>query len=162
MMLENFDLAKRSFEFAKQVLAEQDPRQTAIDSRIEFLTQQLGLSSEPATQGLTIQIQVTDAVRANLNQFKYLFVFAKTNQMPMPIAVKKLPVSEFPVTLTLTDNDIMLPEQRLSDFELVNITARLSTDEQANLESGDRQTVINNVSTTERQVLEIVISEENQ
>lgn len=160
MMLENFDLAKRSFEFAKQVLQAEDPRHSAIDSRIEFLSQQLGLTMESSASGLSIEVQVTDAVRANLKQFKYLFVFAKTNQMPMPIAVKKLPVSEFPVTLTLTDKDIMLPEQKLSDFSTVSLTARLSTDEQANLESGDRQTVIENVSTQEGQVINIVISEE--
>lgn len=160
MMLENFDLAKRSFEFAKQVLPAEDPRHSAIDSRIEFLSQQLGLTMEPSTPGLSIEVQVTDAVRANLKQFKYLFVFAKTGQMPMPIAVKKLPVSEFPVTLRLTDSDIMLPEQKLSDFASVNLTARLSMDEQANLEAGDRQAVIENVSTQESQVINIVISEE--
>ena len=163
MMLENFELAKRSFEFAKQVLPQGDARHTALDSRINFLNQQLGLSVAPSIGAkLNVAVSLAPELNGKLSSFTNLFVFAQTPNMPMPIAVKKLSITEFPVTITLTDQDIMLPEQKLSDFENVNITARLSVDEQASFTKGEWQGQVVNISTSETSNINIEINKEKQ
>lgn len=162
MMLENYDMAKRSFDVAIQMIAESDPRMPAIQSRIAFLEQQL--NPDMANVGelsLNIEVNLSETVQSQLSKFKYLFVFAKTDQMPMPVAVKKLAISEFPVKVTLSDADLMLPDQSLADYQSVNLFARLSVDEQAMLSSGEWQGQVNAVSTKEQQLINIVIDKEN-
>lgn len=162
MMLENYDMAKRSFDVAVQMISPEDPRMPAIQSRITFLEQQLNPNLATNDElSLQIQVNVAEPVQAQLSKFKYLFVFAKTGAMPMPIAVKKLAISEFPVTVTLSDADFMLPEQSLADYQEVNLFARLSVDEQAMLSSGEWQGQVNAVSTAEKQLITIVIDKEN-
>lgn len=161
LMLENFDMAKRSFDVAINMIANEDPRVPALQSRIAFLQQQL--NPESATAGelsLNIAVNVSDEVNKQLDKFKYLFVFAKSEQMPAPLAVKKLPVGQFPLQLTLTDTDVMLPGQSLANFDKVNVFARLSVDEQAPLTSGDWQGQLNSVPTTAQDLIEIVIDKE--
>ena len=57
-----------------------------------------------------------------------LFVFAKsTDGMPMPIAAQKLTGPfEWPVTVTLNDNNSLQPNRLLSQFEQVALTAIIS------------------------------------
>lgn len=161
LMLENFDMAKRSFDVAINMIANEDPRVPALQSRIAFLQQQLNPETAIAGElSLNIAVNVSDEVSKQLNKFKYLFVFAKSEQMPAPLAVKKLPVGQFPLQLTLTDTDVMLPGQSLANFDKVNVFARLSVDEQAPLTSGDWQGQLNSVPTTAQDLIEIVIDKE--
>ena len=162
MMLENYDMAKRSFDVAIQMLPQTDPRYQAIQSRIAFLEQQLTPNSAATGElSLNIEVNLSEQVQQQMSKFKYLFVFAKTDQMPMPIAVKKLTLSEFPVKVSLSDADLMLPDQSLANYEAVNIFARLSVDEQAMLSSGEWQGQVNAVPTAEQQLIKIVIDKEN-
>ena len=161
MMLENYEVAKASFDIALQMLPESDPRYQAIQSRVAFLQQQLSTGSAVANElSLNIEVNLSDAVRAQLEKFNYLFVFAKSEQMPMPIAVKKLALTDFPVNVVLTDADLMLPDQSLANYESVNVFARLSIDEQAPSASGEWQGQVNAVSTRGQQVIQLVIDEE--
>lgn len=161
LMLENFDMAKRSFDFAMQMIPNEDPRVPALQSRIEFLQQQLNPKTAVAGElSLNIAVNLSDEVSKQLNKFKYLFVFAKTEQMPAPLAVKKLPVGQFPLQVTLTDTDVMLPGMSITNFDKINIFARLSVDEEAPLTSGDWQGQMNSVPTTAQDLIEIVIDKE--
>ncbi len=161
MMLENYEVAKASFDIALQMLPESDPRYQAIQSRVAFLQQQLSAGSAVANElSLNIEVNLSDAVRSQLEKFNYLFVFAKSEQMPMPIAVKKLALTDFPVNVVLTDADLMLPDQSLANYESVNVFARLSVDEQAPSASGEWQGQVNAVSTRDQQVIQLVIDEE--
>lgn len=159
MALEDFEMAKKSFEIAKQMISPTDVRVSAINQRLDYIESRLQ-SSDVASVSLAIKVTAIEAV--NLEQFQYLFVFAKTDQMPMPIAVKKIPVSNLPVTLELTDIDMMLPEQSLNDYSEVNLFARLSKDEQASFIKGEWQGQVLAVSTQTKELIQIQINEEHK
>ena len=69
-----------------------------------------------------------------------VFVFAKAIGGPsMPLAIRRLQASELPATVELTDADAMMPDMRLSKFERVTVTARISRTGDASPKSGDLQ-----------------------
>lgn len=80
----------------------------------------------------------------------------------MPIAVKKLSVSEFPLVVTLSDADAMVPELTLSSQQHVQVYARLSVDAQAPWSLGDWQGQQSNIDVNNTDVIKITIAEENK
>jgi cytochrome c-type biogenesis protein CcmI len=157
LMLERYDLAKQSFEFALQTLENSDPRRGAIEERLMFIDKQL---TPVGGANIQISVDVSAELKASLSQFSYLFVFAKTDQMPMPIAVKKLPIADMPIIVNLSDKDMMIPGQKLSDYETVSVFARLSVDSNAPFEQGDWQGSQLNVSTSGSESMNTVIINE--
>lgn len=157
LMLERFDVAKQGFEFALQILEKNDPRLGAIEDRLLFINKKLTPIDGAEIQ---ISVDVSSELKANLSQFSYLFVFAKTDQMPMPIAVKKLPIADLPIIVTLSDEDMMIPGQKLSDYKTVGVFARLSVDDNAPFEQGDWQGNQLNVSTSDSEFMNTVIINE--
>ncbi len=55
----------------------------------------------------------------------------------MPAAVKRLAVNDWPVTVTLTDADSMLPDYRLSGLDQWQVKAMVSQDDKIDREAGD-------------------------
>lgn len=156
-MLERYDVAKQGFDFALQILEKNDPRISAIEQRLQFIDKQL---TPLNNAGIKVTVDADSDLKAKLSQFSYLFVFAKTEQMPMPIAVKKLAISDLPVTLTLSDNDMMIPGQKLSDYKTVTVSARLSVDSNAPFEQGDWQGSLVDVITSDLESMNTVIINE--
>nr|WP_256448332.1 MULTISPECIES: hypothetical protein [unclassified Psychrosphaera] len=167
LLLKRFDNAKEAFELALSQLNADDERTVALRQRIEFINQSTGTQA-PDTQtndiqsGLTITVQLDDRVTASGTQFRYLFLFAKSASSPVPVAVKKLPISNFPLTVNLSDSDIMLPDVKLSDQSSVNITARLSIDEAAGLTAGEWQGELLDIKPSANEPITIVINKETK
>ena len=55
----------------------------------------------------------------------------------MPAAVVRQPVSEFPVTVTLSNQNAMLPDYKMSDLDQWQVHARISQDEKIDRQAGD-------------------------
>lgn len=161
LLLERFEGAKTAFTYGLSLLEENDPRRSLVSQRLQVINQQMGLSSV-AFSGLTIEIDIASELKTKLNQFNNLFVFAKLSSMPMPIAVKKLSVSEFPLVVTLSDADAMVPELTLSSQQQVQVYARLSVDDQAPWSLGDWQGQQSNIDVNNTDVIKITIAEENK
>jgi cytochrome c-type biogenesis protein CcmH len=56
---------------------------------------------------------------------------------PMPLAVRKLQLGDLPVSLTLSDDDAMMPSLKLSSFDQVIVGARVSSSGNPVAQSGD-------------------------
>ncbi|HUO44841.1 MAG TPA: c-type cytochrome biogenesis protein CcmI [Burkholderiales bacterium] len=76
-----------------------------------------------------------------------LFIFARaTNGPPMPLAVMRASAGDLPKTFTLDDSMSMSPSIKLSDYQQVVVSARVSKSGTAMPEKGDLTTTIGPVT----------------
>ncbi|GHB57808.1 c-type cytochrome biogenesis protein CcmI [Psychrosphaera saromensis] len=160
LMLEHYEAAKKGFDFALQMLDKNDPRIGAIQDRLDFINKNLEPKPVVTTPFIQVSVNISAELKNKMAGFHYLFLFAKIDSMPMPIAVKKLPISTMPVIVTLSDTDMMIPGQKLSDYKTVSVFARLSVDDNAPFELGDWQGKQINIDTSNSDVINTVIINE--
>lgn len=109
---------------------------------------------------IEVNVDIDDAIKAILPKNADLFVLAKADQgPPMPLAVQRISVSDWPVTVTLDDSMAMMETLRMSGFENVIITARISKSGVGNAKPGDLEGVSGVISTKANKV-EVLISKE--
>ena len=161
MLLERYEVAKQGFELGLTLLEDNDPRLSAIEQRLAFIEEKLGVVQISGAE-LKLIIDISPKLKGQLSKFSHLFVFAKSDAMPMPLAVKKLTISEFPVSVSLSDSDVMVPDLSLSSQAKVNLFARLSLDADAPYMKGDWQGQVASVDTNNKEVIQLVIDEENK
>jgi len=100
-----------------------------------------------ASPRLTVEVQLDATLAGRIGPNAVLFVLAKqVAGMPMPLAVKRLPAANFPVTVVLDDSLAMSPAARLSSASVVDVVARISQAGQPIAASGDLQGKIANLS----------------
>ncbi|QMV65396.1 c-type cytochrome biogenesis protein CcmI [Pseudomonas berkeleyensis] len=127
--------AVRYWERLVAVLPEQDPSRMAIASGIERARQQIGEGESPSAaaeptakvHALEVSVSLTHEIQAQVQPDDAVFVFARAlSGPPMPLAVKRLKVSDLPTQISLSDVDAMMPELKLSRFDQVQLVARVS------------------------------------
>jgi len=107
-----------------------DPASSAeVSELIKVLEQRdPGLASETVDiRSLTLKVELNESLQQLVKPGDSVFVYAKAaSGPPMPLAVKRLVVSDLPVEVTLSDADAMMPQMKLSAFDLVVVGARIS------------------------------------
>jgi cytochrome c-type biogenesis protein CcmH len=79
------------------------------------------------SRSLKVSVSLDDNLKQQVSSENAVFIYAKaTSGPPMPLAVKRLTVSDLPVTVELSDADAMIPTMMLSSFEEIIIGARVS------------------------------------
>ena len=107
---------------------------------------QLSLDNEPkkpaADPASTIagKVSISPALAGKAAQTDTLFIFARPAQgQKMPIAVLRKQVKDLPLQFTLDDSMVMQPQMKLSGFDQVVVTARVSKSGNAVAQPGDLQ-----------------------
>jgi len=119
-----------------------------LEKRVPELASQT-TPAAPAGRQLTLQVDISDALRARASPDSTVFVYAKAMQgPPMPLAVKRLRVSDLPATLTLSDADAMIPAMKLSSYDQVIVGARVSPSGNPIAQNGDFYTELDSVDST--------------
>lgn len=127
--------AVRYWERLVAVLPEQDPSRAAIVGGIERAREQMGEGQQPSAasepgakvHALEVSVSLSPEVQQNVQPDDAVFVFARAlSGPPMPLAVKRLKVSDLPVQISLSDVDAMMPELKISRFDQVQLVARVS------------------------------------
>ena len=72
-----------------------------------------------------------------LPQDGVLYISVSDGDSPVPVAVKRIPLSHFPLSLTLDDSNAMMPDRLLSAQHQVEVRVRISRDGSANPQPGD-------------------------
>lgn len=112
----------------------------ANDSRREVLKrsiEQAKVQSGEDNSLLNVTINLSPDVERQLPPTAVLVVSVTDGATPIPVAVKQLPLGHFPVTVSLSDANAMMPERLLSTQKQVKVRARISRDGLANPQSGD-------------------------
>lgn len=94
------------------------------------------------TQGAALEITVTLGAEllARATPEQAVFVFARAlNGPPMPLAAARLQVQDLPAEVVLNDAMAMTPQARLSQFEQVEVIARVSQSQSVIAAAGDFQ-----------------------
>lgn len=95
-----------------------------------------------ANTGIKVTVKLAKELQTKLQGGEVLFVFAKAlNGPPMPLAVVRQNVDRFPIEVLLNDSQSMMPELKLSKFESVIVSARISKTGTPQGESGDLEAV---------------------
>jgi len=119
-------------------LIKEDPNSTA---EVKNLLSNL-IRRNPELEALVVETAITKPVdgpvlqlvvdldsqfKTDVNQDALVFIYAKALKgPPMPLAARRMKVSDLPVEISLTDSDAMLPQMKLSGFEQVVVGARVS------------------------------------
>lgn len=95
-------------------------------------------ASVPPGSSIKVSISLDPALAMRLPRDAVLFVIARApGGAPIPVAVEKLPAVQFPIVVTLDDDDSLMPTTKLSQLERVEITARISASGDASAQRGD-------------------------
>ncbi|WP_425493465.1 tetratricopeptide repeat protein [Marilutibacter chinensis] len=117
----------------------------ALREQIDLARREAGLPPLPAAEpavapapGITVAVSLDPQLGMQLPPDATLFVIARQpGGPPMPVAVKKLPATGFPLTVALGDGDSPMPTMKLSQLDRVELIARISASGNATPASGD-------------------------
>ncbi|RWU12887.1 c-type cytochrome biogenesis protein CcmI [Pseudidiomarina gelatinasegens] len=130
----DWEQAITAWELLLQQIPEADERYQPVAKAVADAKQRLSATE----QQLTVTVTVSEAVREQIPAGATLFVYVRAPEGPgMPAAVIRQPVGDFPVTVTLSDANAMLPDYRMSQLNQWQVMARISADEQIDAAPGD-------------------------
>mgnify|MGYP000008734334 FL=1 len=91
--------------------------------------------------GFDVTVSLSKEADANAPKAGFLIVFAQDaiSDNKMPAAVVKLPIEDFPISVSLTTDNAMMPQFTLATLSEVVITARLSQDGNVAVSEGEWQ-----------------------
>ncbi|KHT44578.1 cytochrome C biogenesis protein [Alteromonas marina] len=119
--------------------------------------------SSEAQTGFNITVRLSDDANTKAPKEGFLIVFAQdaNSDNKMPAAVVKLPIEDFPVSVTLTTENAMMPQFTLATLSDVVVTARLSKDGNVAVAKGEWQgSVSASVAANEISSLSVIIDKE--
>ena len=97
-----------------------------------------GSADDIQAAAISISVELDPSLTSLVDPQDTVFVVALAhNGPPAPLAVKRLKVKDLPLDLSLLDSDAMLPQLRLSLFDEVKVSARVSKSGQALPQPGD-------------------------
>jgi cytochrome c-type biogenesis protein CcmH len=109
-----------------------------IEKQLQLLNEPPAGGAAPSTDAqVRVSVSVSPDLRYQLTEQSALFIAARDPKQPgPPFAAKRLPV-KFPVEITLTAADAMLPERRIAAGQNLEIVARISISGKPQSTSGD-------------------------
>ncbi|MGB0732704.1 MAG: c-type cytochrome biogenesis protein CcmI [Pontibacterium sp.] len=109
---------------------------------------------------IKVLVTVADELITRLEPDQALFVFARPIGARMPLAAERLSVNDMPAVITLNDTKAMSPQMVLSQFDTVEVTARISLTGQAIPTKGDMFGTVKPVNTRgNNHVIQLVIDQ---
>jgi cytochrome c-type biogenesis protein CcmH len=143
----NYSSAVQIWERLAKLLPSGSDEARAIASSIEEARSKGGITATPAVIGKAIsgQIELSAELKSKVKPGDMLMVIARQPGERMPVAVLKVPVSQFPFSFVLDDSLAMNPNKRISQLSEVNIEVRISKTGMAKAESGDLMSAVQTV-----------------
>nr|MBA2817013.1 cytochrome c-type biogenesis protein CcmI [Candidatus Pantoea persica] len=131
--LQQFDQAIGTWQTMLKLIPADDRRRAMIERSIE---QAKTDASQQNTQ-LALTVTLTPEAEKMLPPGGVIYISVSDSVLSVPVAVKRLPLSYFPLSLTLDDSNTMMPERLLSAQHQVQVRVRISRDGSVTPQSGD-------------------------
>lgn len=151
----NFPQAVSAWQQLLQLTPADSPRRAVVEQAITDARSQM----QQQTMALTVTVQLDSSLQQQLPATGTLFVYVTAAEgSAMPAAVKRLPANQLPVTVTLSNDDSMLPDYRLSSLQQWKVQARISQDDKIDAQAGDlnAEPVIINASGSANVTLRLI------
>ncbi|CAI1521150.1 Cytochrome c-type biogenesis protein CcmH precursor [Serratia liquefaciens] len=129
----DFKQAIGAWQVMLKLLPANDQRAEVIKRSIEQAKTLAGEETVKLGINVTLSPQATNA----LPQQGTLVISVTDGTNPVPVAVKQLPLSRFPLSFSLDDSNAMMPERLLSAQHQVKVRVRISQDGLATPLAGD-------------------------
>lgn len=115
---------------------------------------------EPEGPGIRIDLDVDPAIATEIRSDQFVFVYARAPGERMPITVERIQVGALPAEIFLSASSSMVEGVQLSDFERVDLVARISVSGTAEQQSGDFKGELSNVKVADGDAsVKLIISE---
>lgn len=122
-----YAMVERSIDYAEQQLKQRGMAAPGVPATQSEQAQTQVPAQVQEVKAGEFPLHVTLAPGIQLPEDAHLFVFAVIpNGPPMPIAVKRIPGPQFPLTLSLGDGDAMMEGSKLAAYPQLQFKARLS------------------------------------
>lgn len=130
----SYEEAIAAWSAMKSLLPEGDSRRQMLERSIAQAEAKLN----PVHADKSVEVTVSLAPGVTLPKEGVLIVSAHpADGAPMPLAAKRLPLTSFPVSIELTDNDSMIAERKMSSVPDVIVKARIDNDGNVMTRDGD-------------------------
>ncbi|WP_130830914.1 c-type cytochrome biogenesis protein CcmI [[Erwinia] mediterraneensis] len=130
---QHYDEAIAAWQQMMALLPAEDGRRAMIARSIE----QAKTSAGQQSSQLALTVSLGAEAEKMLPQDGVLYISVSDGVSPVPVAVKRIPLSHFPLSLTLDDSNAMMPDRLLSAQHQVQVRVRISRDGSATPQSGD-------------------------
>lgn len=130
---QQYDQAIEAWQTLLALLPAGDQRHAMIARSIEKARSEAGQQSRQ----LALTVTLTAKAEKMLPPDGVLYISVSDGASPVPVAVKRMPLSHFPLSLTLDDSNAMMPDRLLSAQHQVEVRVRISRDGSANPQPGD-------------------------
>jgi cytochrome c-type biogenesis protein CcmH len=115
-----------------------DDLRAVVQQQLASLGQAAPTESATAVTTIKVSIDISEELRGRAAADDLLFLIARDQDNPMPpVAVKRVRVGDFPLTLSISDTDVMIPGKKLIDVNKLVLVARISKSNQAFQAPGD-------------------------
>ncbi|WP_017345383.1 c-type cytochrome biogenesis protein CcmI [Pantoea sp. A4] len=131
--LQKYDSAISTWQTMLPLLPAGDQRITMVERSIE----QAKTNAGQQNSGLAVKVALAAQAEKMLPPGGVMYISVTDGVSPVPVAVKRLPLSHFPLSLTLDDSNAMMPSRLLSAQHQVQVRVRISRDGTANPQPGD-------------------------
>jgi cytochrome c-type biogenesis protein CcmI len=129
----DFKQAIGAWQVMLKLLPANDQRAEVIKRSIEQAKTQISGETVKLGVNVTLSPQATNALPPQGT----LVISVTDGANPVPVAVKQLPLSRFPLSFSLDDSNAMMPERLLSAQHQVKVRVRISQDGLATPQAGD-------------------------
>lgn len=152
----DYQRAARSWELTLETLAADDQRRQVIEN----LRAEAQERADGTIMTLTVTVDITEELRNEMPWNANLFVFVRDpDGGRAPVAVFRQQVSDLPVTVTLTDEHVMMEGQSLSDLDNWLVGARLTEGDTVDIQPGDMEARPRQIEREAGKQIELTLSE---
>ncbi|WP_330960751.1 c-type cytochrome biogenesis protein CcmI [Photobacterium sp. 53610] len=131
----NYPVAIQFWEQMKSLPGIGEDRLRMIDGGIAQAKKEIERAANPSP-GVTVTVNLAPSVTLPAQGMVIVSVHT-ADGAPMPLAARRLPLSRFPLTLTLTDSDSMVPDRLMSKQSNLIVRARIDHDGNVATKDGD-------------------------